>query len=60
MKRTSIGVARSAPTGWTCSRLEHAQQLGLQAQRQVADLVEETGAALRELKPAGLAGDPRR
>ena len=32
--------------------LEHAQQLGLDAERQLADLVEEDGAAVRRLEEA--------
>jgi hypothetical protein len=34
--------------------LQHAQQLDLHRQRQVADLVEEQGAAVGRLEPAGL------
>ena len=37
--------------------LEHAQQLGLQLQRQVADLVEEDGAVVGELEAALAGGD---
>jgi len=33
--------------------LQHAQQLDLQPERHVADLVEEQGAAMRRLEPAG-------
>ena len=32
--------------------LQHAQQLGLQLERQLADLVEEQGAAVRHLEAA--------
>src|SRR6185312_16024840 len=34
--------------------LEHAQELGLKAERQLADLVEEQRAAVGHLEPAGL------
>jgi len=34
--------------------LQGAQQLGLQRQRQLADLVQEDGAAVRQLEPAGV------
>src|SRR5256885_11474462 len=34
--------------------LQHTQQLGLQAERQVADLVEEQRAAVRHLEQPGL------
>src|SRR5207253_6902046 len=37
--------------------LEHAKQLRLEVQRQVADLVEEEGAAVRELEAADPARD---
>ena len=40
--------------------LERAQDLGLQRQRQLADLVEEQRAAVRQLELAGLARSPRR
>ena len=36
--------------------LQHAQQLRLQLERQLADLVEEHGAAVRQLEAADLAG----
>src|SRR5439155_12540736 len=36
--------------------LQHAQELGLQAERQVADLVEEQRAAVRHLEQPGLGG----
>ena len=36
--------------------LEHAQQPRLQLERQLADLVEEDRAAVRQLEPADLAG----
>ena len=40
--------------------LQHAQQLGLQLQRNVADLVEEQRAAVRQLEAADAAGRSRR
>ena len=40
--------------------LQHAQQLDLHLQRQVADLVEEQGAAVGELEAARRAARPRR
>ena len=45
-KRTSIGRGLTAADAQHLARLEHAQQLGLHRQRQLADLVEEHGAAV--------------
>ena len=42
------------------ARLERAQQLRLQLERQLADLVEEERAAVGALEGAGDAGDRRR
>ena len=41
-------------------RLERAEQLGLELERQLADLVEEQRAAVRQLEQARLGGDRRR
>ena len=48
-RRRSIGA-----DGLELARLQHAQQLRLKIERQVADLVEEAGAALREPEAAFL------
>ena len=45
--RTSTGTSSRPPTGPHGALLEHAQELGLQAERHVADLVEEERAAVR-------------
>ena len=42
------------PTRSNSALLEHAQELGLQAERQLADLVEEQRAAVGHLEAAGL------
>ena len=55
--RTSIGIGLLAPTGTTCALLERGQQLGLEVERQIADLVEEQGAPVGGLEAADpLAG----
>ncbi len=47
------GDLRRAAEAGDGPRLEHAQQLGLQVQRHLADLVEEQGAAVRRLEVPG-------
>ena len=54
--RTSMRVGRAAEP-LDLPFLEHPQQLGLQLQRQLADLVEEDGPAVGQLEAAGLRGE---
>ena len=58
--RTSTGTSRLLPTGEMRPSLQHAQQLGLHVQREVADLVDEQRAALGRFEPAHPAGDGAR
>ena len=53
--RTSTRVVRLAPRRSTCPSCS-AQDLWLELEGQVANLVEEDSAAIRELEPAGLCG----
>ncbi len=50
--RTSTARVRSSPTRSKLALLQHAQQLALQFQRDLADLVEEQRAAVGELEAA--------
>ena len=52
--RTSILIVRSPPTRLMVRCLEHAQQLGLEREVELADLVEEDGAAVGLLEAAVL------
>ena len=45
---------RGLPRRCNCALLQHAQQLGLQLERQLADFVEEDGAVVGQLEPANL------
>ena len=48
-------MVTALPTGVDLALLQRAQQLGLQLERQLADLVEEQRAAVRELEAARAA-----
>ena len=50
--RASVLSLVLPPDALELALLEHAQQLGLQRQRQLAHLVEEQGGAVRDLEPS--------
>ena len=58
--RTSTATLVSLPTGRNVALLQHAQQLHLQVQRQLADLVEEERAAVGAAEAAGRGRRRRR
>ena len=53
MTRTSTCAGSRPPTRPDLALLQHAQELGLEVERQVADLVEEERAAVGQLEQAG-------
>jgi hypothetical protein len=55
--RTSTLIGSRAADALELALLQHAQQLGLQVERHLADLVEEQRAAVGELERAGARGD---
>ena len=61
MMRASVLIVALPPDALELAVLEHPQQLGLQVERQLADLVEEQRAAVRDLEPTfphpGRAGE---
>ena len=59
IRRKSASTGVVLPTGRDLALLQHAQQLGLQRQRHLADLVEQDRAAVGQLEEA-LAGRPAR
>ncbi len=54
--RTSSGNGSAAAEALDFAFLQHAQQLGLQAERHLGDFVEQQRAALRLLELAGVRG----
>ncbi len=56
--RTSIGIGRVSPSQVDLALLQHAQQFRLQAQRQLADFVQQQCSAVRYLKFSRLRRDP--
>ena len=57
MIRTSTGIGRAAADALELALLEDAEELGLGLQGQLADLVEEEGAAVGQLEAADPPGD---
>ena len=55
--RTSTSIGRTPPTRSMRALLQHAQELHLHLAGELADLVEEQGAAVRELEATGLLRD---
>ena len=53
-KRTSMRRGLTPPTRMTSRRLQHAKQLGLDRQGELADLIEERGASVRCFEQTGL------
>ena len=56
MTRTSTSIVRGLPSRSILTVLEHAKQLRLEFERQLADLVEKERAAVGELEAAHLRG----
>ena len=58
--RTSTLRARVGADAADLAALEHAEELRLELERELAELVEEQGAAVGRLEGAGAVGDRRR